>query len=54
MTFENGDFTFKLTDVGRGLRLSLAYDIVKADGGELKVETNLEEGCTLIIFLPIG
>jgi two-component system, NtrC family, sensor kinase len=35
------------------LGLSLAYDIVKAHGGELKVETKEGEGCEFKIQLPI-
>ncbi len=46
-------FTTKPTGQGTGLGLSLAYDIVKAHGGELKVETIEEEGTTFIIQLPI-
>ena len=46
-------FTTKPTGQGTGLGLSLAYDIVKAHGGELKVETKEEEGSTFIIYLPI-
>ncbi len=38
---------------GTGLGLSLSYDIVKAHGGELKVETKDGEGSTFIIQLPV-
>ena len=46
-------FTTKPTGQGTGLGLSLSYDIVKAHGGELKVETKEGEGSTFIITLPI-
>jgi signal transduction histidine kinase len=46
-------FTTKPTGIGTGLGLSLSYDIVKAHGGEIKVESKEEEGTTLIIQLPI-
>jgi len=46
-------FTTKPTGQGAGLGLSLAYDIVKAHGGELKVETKEGEGSTFIITLPV-
>ena len=42
-------FTTKPTGSGTGLGLSLSYDIVKAHGGELKVETREGEGSTFII-----
>jgi len=45
-------FTTKPTGQGTGLGLSLSYDIVKAHGGELKVETKEGEGSTFIIALP--
>ena len=45
-------FTTKPTGQGTGLGLSLSYDIVKAHGGELKVETKENEGTTFIIQLP--
>jgi signal transduction histidine kinase len=45
-------FTTKPTGEGTGLGLSLSYDIVKAHGGELKVETNVGEGSVFIIQLP--
>ncbi|MES2881281.1 MAG: ATP-binding protein [Bacteroidota bacterium] len=44
-------FTTKPTGQGTGLGLSLAYDIVKAHGGELKVETKEGTGSTFIITL---
>ena len=47
-------FTTKPTGQGTGLGLSLSYDIVKAHGGELKVETKEGEGSTFIIHLPIN
>ncbi|MES2331809.1 MAG: ATP-binding protein [Bacteroidota bacterium] len=46
-------FTTKPTGQGTGLGLSLSYDIVKAHGGELKVETKEEEGTEFIMQLPI-
>jgi len=46
-------FTTKPTGQGTGLGLSLAYDIVKAHGGELKVETKEGEGAEFIIQLPV-
>ena len=47
-------FTTKPTGQGTGLGLSLAYDIVKAHGGELKVETKEGEETEFIIKLPIA
>src|SRR5579871_1233902 len=46
-------FTTKPTGSGTGLGLSLSYDIIKAHGGEIKVETNENEGTTFTIQLPI-
>jgi signal transduction histidine kinase len=46
-------FTTKPTGQGTGLGLSLAYDIVKAHGGELKVETKENEGTEFTISIPI-
>ena len=45
-------FTTKPTGQGTGLGLSLSYDIIKAHGGELKVETKEGEGSTFVINLP--
>jgi signal transduction histidine kinase len=46
-------FTTKPTGQGTGLGLSLSYDIVKAHGGALKVETKEGEGSEFIIQLPV-
>jgi two-component system NtrC family sensor kinase len=45
-------FTTKPTGQGTGLGLSMSYDIVKAHGGELNVETEVEKGTTFSIELP--
>jgi signal transduction histidine kinase len=45
-------FTTKPTGSGTGLGLSLAYDIVKAHGGEIGVETEEGEGTSFTIQLP--
>jgi signal transduction histidine kinase len=46
-------FTTKPTGQGTGLGLSLSYDIIKAHGGEIKVESKEGEGTEFIIQLPI-
>ena len=55
-------FTTKPTGQGTGLGLSLSYDIVKAHGGEIIVETSearsdnsvgRREGTTFIISIPV-
>jgi signal transduction histidine kinase len=45
-------FTTKPTGQGTGLGLSLSYDIIKAHGGEIKVETKEGEGAEFTICLP--
>ena len=46
-------FTTKPGGIGTGLGLSLSYDIVKAHGGEIKVESKEGEGSQFIIQLPV-
>ena len=46
-------FTTKPTGQGTGLGLSLAYDIVKAQGGEISVESRKGGGTAFIVVLPI-
>ncbi len=46
-------FTTKPTGQGTGLGLSLSYDIVKAHGGALNVETTEGKGTTFVILLPV-
>jgi two-component system, NtrC family, sensor kinase len=46
-------FTTKPSGKGTGLGLSLSYDIVKAHGGELKVESTVGSGTSFFIHLPI-
>jgi ligand-binding sensor domain-containing protein/signal transduction histidine kinase len=46
-------FTTKPTGQGTGLGLSLSYDIVKAHGGEIKVDAQEGEPTEFVIQLPI-
>ena len=46
-------FTTKPTGQGTGLGLSMSFDIIKAHGGELKVDTKEGEGSEFIVVLPI-
>ena len=45
-------FTTKPTGQGTGLGLSLSYDIIKAHGGELKVESRQGEGAEFLARIP--
>ncbi len=46
-------FTTKPTGQGTGLGLSLSYDIMKAHGGEIRVETQEGEGTVFVMLLPV-
>jgi signal transduction histidine kinase len=46
-------FSTKPTGQGTGLGLSLSYDIIKAHGGELKVESKEGSGAEFTIQLPL-
>ena len=47
-------FTTKPAGRGTGLGLSLSYDIIRAHGGEIKVDSKEDEGSTFIIHLFAG
>ncbi len=47
-------FTTKPTGQGTGLGLSLSYDIIKAHGGEIMVETKETEGTEFKVILPVN
>jgi len=47
-------FTTKPTGQGTGLGLSLSYDIVKAHGGEIVVNTKEGQGSRFVIELPLN
>ena len=46
-------FITKPTGQGTGLGLSMSYDIIKAHGGEIKVNTKENEGTEFTIKLPV-
>ncbi len=47
-------FTTKPTGQGTGLGLSLSYDIIKAHGGEIKVESEVGWGTAFVLCLPVS
>jgi signal transduction histidine kinase len=47
-------FTTKPSGEGTGLGLSICYDIVKAHGGEMTVETRLHDFTEFVLVLPVN
>jgi signal transduction histidine kinase len=47
-------FTTKKGTEGTGLGLSITHDIVKAHGGEIKIESEAGDGASFLISLPIS
>jgi signal transduction histidine kinase len=47
-------FTTKPTGEGTGLGLTLSYDILKAHGGDIKVESKQAEGSEFVIQIPVS
>lgn len=45
-------FTTKPTGQGTGLGLSISYDIIKAHGGEIKINSKPGEGAEFVITIP--
>jgi len=50
--FHQPFFIIKPAGQGTGLGLSLAYDVIKAHCGEIKVQTKKGEGSEFVIQLP--
>ena len=46
-------FTTKPTGEGTGLGLSLSYDIIKAHGGQIRVDSKEGEGTKFYVELPV-
>jgi len=46
-------FTTKPTGQGTGLGLSLSYDIIKAHGGDIRLETKPGEGSVFTMIIPL-
>ena len=47
-------YTTKPTGQGTGLALTLSYDIEKAYGGSIKVESKEGEGSEFVIEIPVS
>ena len=49
----NPFFTTKPSGKGSGLGLAISYRIIEAHGGKIKVESQLDQGTTIIVQLPV-
>jgi two-component system NtrC family sensor kinase len=47
-------FTTKAVGQGTGLGLSVSYEIIKKQGGEIKVRSKVGEGTTFTVILPMS
>ena len=47
-------FTTKPTGQGTGLGLSMSYDIIKAHGGDIAINSTEGQGATFTVLLPLG
>lgn len=47
-------FTTKAPGQGTGLGLSTCYRIVKQHGGDLRIESQVEQGTTVVVTLPVA
>ena len=46
-------FTTKEVGQGMGLGLSISYGIVESHGGKIKVESEVSQGSTFTVMLPV-
>ncbi len=47
-------YTTKEMGEGTGMGLSIAYGVIKQHGGEIKVDSNVSEGTTFLLYLPLA
>ncbi len=47
-------FTTKPLGKGTGLGLSISYNLIKQDGGQIKVESEMGVGTTISVFFPVA
>ena len=47
-------FTTKDAGQGTGLGLALVYEIVKQHGGKVALQSKIDKGTTIAVWLPVG